>query len=271
MRQKWNLPVIIASILLAHLIGSTTSAVAGIPEPGIILYGKVFEAPGTLMTTGELTWTFQPTAGGTAVVVTVPLSEIVGQGGPYSYKVMIPLETAVSGYPVSANALPLSASPLEYTRTASVKDTSISRTDTVLISTASRGKAEQVTIGAGSLEDSDGDGLPDAWEQRIVNASSQDNITSINEVLPGDDFDADGESNWTEYLNGTDPTDLMSARRGDLDGDKYISLDDAILALRVVSGIDTGSSVSTEGDVNGDGKIGAEEVFYILQKVSGRR
>jgi hypothetical protein len=44
-------------------------------------------------------------------------------------------------------------------------------------------------------EDSDGDGLPDAWE-RLINAD-------ISQVNPGDDFDGDGLSNREEYLAGT--------------------------------------------------------------------
>lgn len=44
-------------------------------------------------------------------------------------------------------------------------------------------------------EDSDGDGLPDAWE-RLINAD-------LAQVNPGDDSDGDGMSNLREYLAGT--------------------------------------------------------------------
>ncbi len=58
--------------------------------------------------------------------------------------------------------------------------------------------------------DTDGDGLPDWWEQRIVNASTNVAITAISQVLPGDDFDGDGVSNIDEYRNNTDPLNSSS-------------------------------------------------------------
>ena len=51
-------------------------------------------------------------------------------------------------------------------------------------------------------EDTDGDGLPDAWE-RLINPD-------ISKVRPGDDSDKDGMTNLQEYLAGTyafDPKD----------------------------------------------------------------
>ncbi|MEM1058373.1 MAG: LamG domain-containing protein [Verrucomicrobiota bacterium] len=67
--------------------------------------------------------------------------------------------------------------------------------------------------------DTDGDGLPDSWEQAIVDADANDAITSITQVLASDDgsspslywdFDGDGYDNLTEQLNETDPTDFYN-------------------------------------------------------------
>jgi hypothetical protein len=58
--------------------------------------------------------------------------------------------------------------------------------------------------------DSDGDGLDDTWEQQIVDANPSDGIDSIEDVLPGDDFDGDGLSNGAEAVAGTSPVNADS-------------------------------------------------------------
>ncbi|MFC1837974.1 transglutaminase family protein [Thermodesulfobacteriota bacterium] len=57
------------------------------------------------------------------------------------------------------------------------------------------------------IEDSDGDNLPDWWEQQIIDYSQSDGISDFEGVLPVDDFDSDNFSNLEEYQEETDPTD----------------------------------------------------------------
>jgi hypothetical protein len=69
--------------------------------------------------------------------------------------------------------------------------------------------------------------MSDIWEQQIIDADSNDAITSIQEVLPGDDFDHDGFSNLEEYLAGTNPTDSADyplCKFGSFDGKKNVKL-----------------------------------------------
>ena len=58
--------------------------------------------------------------------------------------------------------------------------------------------------------DDDEDNLPDWWEQQIIDHDTNDEITGIDDVLPGDDFDGDGFLNINEYQKDTDPTDAGS-------------------------------------------------------------
>lgn len=56
-------------------------------------------------------------------------------------------------------------------------------------------------------EDTDMDGLSDAFEQLIIDADAGDVITSFADVLPGDDFDNDFSTNLQEFQRNTSPTD----------------------------------------------------------------
>ncbi|NJL58339.1 MAG: hypothetical protein HC887_00515, partial [Desulfobacteraceae bacterium] len=55
----------------------------------------------------------------------------------------------------------------------------------------------------------------------------------------------------------------------DLNGDNSVDLKDAIIALKILTGL--AEAYCNQADVNGDGKIGVEELTYILQKVAGLR
>ena len=63
---------------------------------------------------------------------------------------------------------------------------------------------------------------------------------------------------------------LVSNLTGDVDGNNNVNLIDAILALKVVAGLNP-TGINPGADVNGDGKIGLAEVIYILQYVAGLR
>ncbi|MCP4350604.1 MAG: hypothetical protein GY795_34485 [Desulfobacterales bacterium] len=61
---------------------------------------------------------------------------------------------------------------------------------------------------------------------------------------------------------------------GDIDGDHNADLTDALLVLKILAGINVEprEDYSTSGvDVNGDNKVGMEEVVYILQNVAGMK
>jgi cyclophilin family peptidyl-prolyl cis-trans isomerase len=63
-------------------------------------------------------------------------------------------------------------------------------------------------------------------------------------------------------------TDMIYA--GDINNDKSVDLADAICGLQMIAG-KTGLTVSLDAEINNDGRIGVEEVIYILQKLSRLR
>ena len=64
--------------------------------------------------------------------------------------------------------------------------------------------------------------------------------------------------------------DAPTAKLGDINGEDNVDFKDAMPAVQVLFGIETDKATST-GDVNGDTRIGIEEMIYILQEVSGLR
>ena len=58
--------------------------------------------------------------------------------------------------------------------------------------------------------------------------------------------------------------------RGDIDGSGIVDMVDAVLALQLLTGLNPSGIrpdyASSGADVNGDGKIGIEEVLYIMEK-----
>ncbi len=58
---------------------------------------------------------------------------------------------------------------------------------------------------------------------------------------------------------------------GDVNGDGAVDLEDAIIVLHILSGISVNVQIHLEADVNGDKRIGIEELAYILQKTAALR
>ena len=243
-----------------------TQSYAGIPEPGIILYGKVLDDSGKLLTTGVLNITYS--TGKTSIINKTQLNLIQGDDEQYSYSILIPVETITPGYPTSENAVSISQTSALYNRTAQIENTNIKMTDTVIISKEDIGTAQQLLISKSG--DADNDGLPDAWEQQIINANSSDSITTILHVNPLDDFDNDGFNNINEYSNQTNPILVNLPEPGDINCDGNITLVDAVIVLDIMinKGL-TGNRINVKADVNDNEILGIEEVNYILMKVAG--
>lgn len=91
------------------------------------------------------------------------------------------------------------------------------------------GNAARLDLNIG--EDTDHDGMSDQWETMLIIDKSEGRYTTVEEVLPGDDFDGDGESNLNEFYAGTAP---------ELAGDvfqvyQWMKTTDGLLALRFLT------------------------------------
>jgi len=76
--------------------------------------------------------------------------------------------------------------------------------------------------------DSDGDGLPDAWEQALISIYGG----TLASIRPQDDTDGDGISNYNEYLAGTYAFDPSDGFRLTFTGQSAGGLDMEFLAIR---------------------------------------
>jgi hypothetical protein len=202
--------LVLQGLILSLFFQSARSGAQAIPEPSLIMYGRVWNpiaGPSSRVTAGTLTWTIQPTGGGNSMILTQQLSTLPD---PYSYLMQVPCESALGALTVSSNVLPLTAQSTAYSRAAVLLNGQPIYlkypTQTLFsVTSLSRGRQERVDLTLlQSDQDSSGNGLPDGWQMQYFGHLGVD---------PNADPDRDGMSNYQEYFAGTDPTNSVSQFR----------------------------------------------------------
>ncbi|MCP5521654.1 MAG: hypothetical protein H7A46_08910 [Verrucomicrobiales bacterium] len=141
----------------------------------------------------------------TAAGVTLHAAVIPGLGPDSNYRLRVPMDAGLTADNYRATAL----RPQVSFRMKVVIDGVVwlpieMRGDFAQLGKPACSTRLDLTLG----EDSDGDGLPDAWERALSDMLGGE--LSLAEIHAGDDSDGDGMSNLSEYLAGTyafDPQD----------------------------------------------------------------
>jgi hypothetical protein len=206
----------VISFAAIMLLGWAQSVIAALPEPNITFYGKVFNryhGSDLPVESGELRWRLRDLATQQQYIYSTSLGRIAAADESYNYRIDIPLALVESlsrlpslrGEVVSGeDTLTLADEPrqLEFLSIQIDDQPASVITDSGEILTLLAGERSQhlridLQISRPFL-DSDGDGLPDAWEIRYYGCATC--------AKADEDSDGDGLTALQEYALTTDPS-----------------------------------------------------------------
>ncbi len=108
-------------------------------------------------------------------------------------------------------------------------------------------------------EDLDNDGMPDTFEQQIIDDDPNDGLVTLADVLPGDDYDNDGLNNSGELLYNTDPTSPDTDNDGYDDGREVANGTDPRNPLSFDAGVPDHSTPGSSGIALSDERTRLDE------------
>ncbi|MDB6154742.1 MAG: cbp2 [Chthoniobacteraceae bacterium] len=190
--------------------GSSLLLADGFTEPPIIFYGRltqIADGYAVPVTNGTITWTIQPATPANAKLVVVTAS-LGGNNGSAFYRLKIPVEKVPPTLTVSIGTLNASASNANFHRgTVSlngntpllIQSPEGPGAESFAFSESARGKIDRVDlVFAAQFTDSDGDGLPDWFEERYgLDKNNPDDATTV---------DSQGRPFLADYQTHVDPT-----------------------------------------------------------------
>lgn len=173
------------------------------PGPDHVLFGMVRDEMGNPLMASNAEITLETLSG-----VKIKGKLTPGLRAGVNYELVIPMDAGLTSDPYRPTALRPTLGFKLRVRLGSVDYLPIEMRGDYSTLGAPAGRTRiDLTLG----EDSDGDGLPDAWERALL--AARGGKGTIADIKPGDDTDGDGLTNMQEYLAGTyafDPKDGFS-------------------------------------------------------------
>ena len=187
---------IISSFLLC-----ATSAWAFPPAPDVSYFGTVRDERGRPLDTAEGNVIVMGTS---AELTRSPIDTARGRG--INYRVHLPMDgNTVSGLYQTSAIRPT----LPFTIKVVIRNSTYVPMQMVGQSWVAPKPGQNIRLDLNLGIDSDGDGLPDSWEQGLIDSDETGKLTSLADVKPGDEIDGDGLSNLLEYQIGTYALDRL--------------------------------------------------------------